>query len=354
MVKTYFSPKLEVITKKSIAKYYIYTTLFSLLSILAYGQKTNENDSLNRILVGQPKIEFDKTVYDFGTIEQSANGIAIFKIKNTGNKPLVIINGWTSDPHVIEYPRDSIAPGESAIIKIRYPTERIGPFDKTASIHCNTTPSDFILRIKGRVIPIYSFVKFDTTEKDIGEIDFGEVATIKFEWQNTLPNKAKITIDRDYYHNQDDVLKCYATSNITNDNSKMHCDAKEDYGTIDIMIKNIHGNTGRFVKYIKVKTNSTYGDTVIKIHGTYKGVCKQDSIVIHDTSRNNLNDGYCVMYYKSGSLTNSKWFLGDGRYVHEEFYKNGGCYKFVLVRGYDSKPFEFLLDSTSHYINGDF
>ncbi len=39
-----------------------------------------------------PVIEFDKTVHDYGTIEQNADGNCVFTFKNTGKEPLILTN----------------------------------------------------------------------------------------------------------------------------------------------------------------------------------------------------------------------------------------------------------------------
>ena len=64
--------------------------LFSLLMIFVAAAGTN-------MVVAQEvengaKIEFDKEVHDYGTIENGANGQCTFDFKNTGNAPLIISN----------------------------------------------------------------------------------------------------------------------------------------------------------------------------------------------------------------------------------------------------------------------
>ena len=39
-----------------------------------------------------PDIKFDKMVYDYGTIDQNADGTCTFKFVNTGREPLILSN----------------------------------------------------------------------------------------------------------------------------------------------------------------------------------------------------------------------------------------------------------------------
>ncbi len=110
----------------------------------------------------QPKIgdgatmEFEKTVHDYGKIEQHGNGECEFIFKNTGTEPLVISNAKGSCGCTVpEWPREPIAPGASAAITVKYDTKRIGLINKTVTINSNATNVNngvSILRIKGEVL----------------------------------------------------------------------------------------------------------------------------------------------------------------------------------------------------------
>jgi hypothetical protein len=99
------------------------------------------------------KIEFEKDVHDYGTIKQHANGAYEFKFKNTGNEPLMISNAKGSCGCTVpEWPREPIAPGESATIKVKYDTKRVGPFSKSVTIQSNAVnDATKTIRIKGNV-----------------------------------------------------------------------------------------------------------------------------------------------------------------------------------------------------------
>lgn len=100
-----------------------------------------------------PEISFDKEVHDYGTIKQSGNGECEFKFTNTGNAPLIISNAKGSCGCTVpDWPKQPIKPGESAVIKVKYDTKRVGPINKTVTVESNAVENPTkILRIKGNV-----------------------------------------------------------------------------------------------------------------------------------------------------------------------------------------------------------
>lgn len=102
------------------------------------------------------QINADELSYSFGTISE-ADGLAshVFKIKNTGNGPLVITRitascGCTQP----EWSKEPISPGQTGEIKVTYnPKGRPGPFFKTISIFSNGHKGSYSLAIKGIVTP---------------------------------------------------------------------------------------------------------------------------------------------------------------------------------------------------------
>ncbi|TNE31412.1 MAG: DUF1573 domain-containing protein, partial [Bacteroidetes bacterium] len=101
-----------------------------------------------------PVMTFESTVMDYGTIEQDANGVRVFEFTNTGKEPLIISNlrgscGCTvPDQSIVNKP---IAPGESAEIKVRYDTHRVGRFQKSVTVTSNASQGTIVLTIKGNV-----------------------------------------------------------------------------------------------------------------------------------------------------------------------------------------------------------
>lgn len=101
-----------------------------------------------------PKMVFESTEIDYGTIAQNSDPLRVFKFTNKGNEPLVIKHAKGSCGCTVpSYPKAPIAPGESATIEVRYDTKREGPFQKTVELTTNEAEESHILRIKGKVNP---------------------------------------------------------------------------------------------------------------------------------------------------------------------------------------------------------
>ena len=85
-----------------------------------------------------PKMNFEQTTVDYGTIQQNSDPLRTFAFKNTGNTPLIITGARGSCGCTVpSYPKKPIAPGETAVIEVRYDTKRVGPFRKSVRITTN-------------------------------------------------------------------------------------------------------------------------------------------------------------------------------------------------------------------------
>jgi len=118
--------------------------LLALLSNQVYGQ--------GDIQIGNPEITFEKSMHDYGVIDQYGNGEYEFKFTNTGTAPLLItLAKGTCGCTVPEWSREPIQPGASSTILVRYDTKRVGVFAKGVTITANTEPSITNIKIKGEV-----------------------------------------------------------------------------------------------------------------------------------------------------------------------------------------------------------
>lgn len=103
------------------------------------------------------RIDFQNTMHDFGVIHERGGTVYCqMKFKNSGDKPLVILNakaecGCTA----VEYPKQPIMPGESGEIKVGYnPFGRPGAFKKEIKVQTNSKKKkDIVLCIIGNTIP---------------------------------------------------------------------------------------------------------------------------------------------------------------------------------------------------------
>lgn len=104
--------------------------------------------------LGGAEISFDKETHDYGTIKQNDDGSYEFVFKNTGTAPLLISECIGSCGCTVPvWPREPIAPGATAKIKVTYDTKRIGLINKSVTINSNAVDSPTkVIRIKGEVI----------------------------------------------------------------------------------------------------------------------------------------------------------------------------------------------------------
>ncbi len=99
-----------------------------------------------------PVMEFESTEVDYGNIIQESDPFRYFSFTNTGDSPLVIKHAKGSCGCTVPtYPKEPILPGETAQVKVRYDTKRVGPFTKTVTLTTNEEVEKRILRIKGKV-----------------------------------------------------------------------------------------------------------------------------------------------------------------------------------------------------------
>ncbi len=105
-----------------------------------------------------PKIEFAEEVYDYGTVQQNGNGVHEFVFTNTGNAPLILSMAKGSCSCTVpSWPKEPIAPGESAVIKVKYDTKRVGAINKSVTITSNAVNAPTkVIRIKGNVEAVSS------------------------------------------------------------------------------------------------------------------------------------------------------------------------------------------------------
>ena len=92
---------------------------------------------------------------DYGTVKTGSDGQRIFKVKNTGDKPLMVSNvsascGCTTPV----WSQDPIMPGKSADIKVGYNTTINGFFVKQITVFSNDPQNErLVLNITGTVDP---------------------------------------------------------------------------------------------------------------------------------------------------------------------------------------------------------
>jgi hypothetical protein len=124
--------------------------LFSLLMIFV---ATAGTTAIAQEVKQGAKLEFEKDVHDYGTVENGGNGTCTFAFTNTGNSPLIISNAKGSCGCTVpSWPKDPIAPGATSKITVKYDTKRPGAINKSVTITSNAVNEPTkVIRIKGNV-----------------------------------------------------------------------------------------------------------------------------------------------------------------------------------------------------------
>jgi len=102
-------------------------------------------------------IDIPEATFDFGEIMEGEKVNHDYPIKNTGTEPLIISNAKGSCGCTVpDWPREPIAPGEEAVIKVQFDSKGKGKVggnlqSKRVTITANTDPVNTYLTIKGKV-----------------------------------------------------------------------------------------------------------------------------------------------------------------------------------------------------------
>jgi hypothetical protein len=130
-----------------------FSLMICLASILAFGlQAQDAKDAGKTADKNKPVIEFDKTTHDYGVVKYEGDGSYEFKFTNKGKEPLVLTEVRSSCGCTVpEWPREPIAKGKSASIKVKYNTRIVGSFTKSITVFSNATQPSVSLTIKGNV-----------------------------------------------------------------------------------------------------------------------------------------------------------------------------------------------------------
>lgn len=131
--------------------------LFLSIGLVVAGMFVSGNASSQVELSKGPKIKFNKEVHDYGQVKYDGDGTCTFDFTNEGNEALVISNAKGSCGCTVpEWPKEPIAPGSTASIKVKYDTKRPGAINKSVTITSNAVNVEggiVTVRIKGEVLP---------------------------------------------------------------------------------------------------------------------------------------------------------------------------------------------------------
>ena len=93
---------------------------------------------------------FAKTTVDYGTIAQGSDRVRTISFTNDGTEALIIKSAKGSCGCTVPtFPKEPIAPGATAEMKINYDTNRVGDFNKIVTIQTNAGVKT--LKVTGKV-----------------------------------------------------------------------------------------------------------------------------------------------------------------------------------------------------------
>jgi len=115
-------------------------------------ETAKERDAI--ISLGSAIIEFDKTEFDFGTINEGDVVDGNFKITNKGKVDLMILSAKASCGCTVpEWPKEAIKPEESADLKFVFNSRgKVGSNNKSITLKTNTAKGTEVIRVKGNVL----------------------------------------------------------------------------------------------------------------------------------------------------------------------------------------------------------
>ena len=102
-----------------------------------------------------PTMEFNTTDHDFGTVDEGKKVSFTYKVKNTGQAPLIIQNAQPSCGCTVpEWTKTPIPVGGEGFVKAEFDTNgKQGINNKTITVTANTWPKTTLLKFKAMVTP---------------------------------------------------------------------------------------------------------------------------------------------------------------------------------------------------------
>ena len=98
------------------------------------------------------EIWFKEILHNYGEIPVGSDGQWSFVFRNLGDEPIVVNRvRSTCGCTVPSWPREPVAPGDSARITVQYNTTQTGTFLKSVFVYSTAANSPVKLQIKGRV-----------------------------------------------------------------------------------------------------------------------------------------------------------------------------------------------------------
>ena len=101
----------------------------------------------------QTSVSLEATAFSIGDFSWQEERQGTFRLKNTGEKPLVIQDVITSCGCLtVDYPQEPVQPGKEAVIGVTYKADSPGYFNKVVTVYCNVEDSPIKLRVSGNAV----------------------------------------------------------------------------------------------------------------------------------------------------------------------------------------------------------
>ena len=114
------------------------------------GKPLQDKDDKKKV---QTTVSLDTTALSLGKFPWQEGQQTTFRLKNTGEKPLVIQDVVTSCGCLtVDYPQEPVQPGKEAVLRMTYKADNPGYFNKAATVYCNAENSPIRLRVSGNAL----------------------------------------------------------------------------------------------------------------------------------------------------------------------------------------------------------
>ena len=113
--------------------------------------KTLQDESEDKLIM--TTVSLESTVLSMGDFSWQEERQGTFRLKNTGEKPLVIQDVVTSCGCLtVDYSQEPVQPGKEAVLRMTYKADNPGYFNKAATVYCNAENSPIRLRVSGNAL----------------------------------------------------------------------------------------------------------------------------------------------------------------------------------------------------------
>jgi hypothetical protein len=141
---------------------------------------------------GTPKVAVGRTEYDFGVVDRDTGASHAFVIENTGEAPLTLHAGETSNERITSsIDRESVPPGESAKVTVRWKPLTDADFSQQTAIVLTNDPQRprVVLSVSGAIRVV---LQSSPNELKFDRVMLGQPATAEMRVSCSVDEPLKI------------------------------------------------------------------------------------------------------------------------------------------------------------------